>query len=1380
MNSRINNSIGVMLLCLLFITPLLAQTQLSTDKKESIYRVGETANFQARSSTPGTYTYKIYYDTRTEAIESGTISLSGNRTTSIPYRANKAEVVLCSITGPGGSDVAAATFSPFSINPLESEPSDFDQFWNTQKGLVNGLGTNAQTTVFRNNANSTTYTLSLPNIDGRRVYGYMTIPKGSGPFPAAIVFPAFGASAGSVAEEVLVAETGGLITISLSVHNVPVHQQDPNAYQPNNTTNRDEIYYRYALAGAINVVNYLQTRSDFDKRNICAMGVSQGGGLAMLFAGIENRVNLLINSNPALNEHQGHKYKQASGFPYYLSDAVLINGGQSDYDAISRASKYYDAVYANRRFKGSSYTLIGLEDDVVPSATTLAGYNQLSGEKILLLSTTGGHGHPVEYWNGRYDFLRRHYQLNPPAQFTATTKGYHINAGGVKQASTNTALSLNAVVQLESQNLNLPSQWAKVSGPGSVNFANASAASTTVTFSQAGTYQLRFQAQDNRKLDSEGKIYFLSDDVTVNVTTGSTGGGTTSSGNTNGGDTSGSADTSGSTNSTGNLTINCPANINLSAPAGQSSMTVNWNLPSVTSTCTQGSSSTCNTNINGFRYLGQVGSSNYFLSNTLFIWKEAEAHARQNGGTLASVENQQVNDMLQDVGEIIYIGLTDEVNEGTFRWVDGTPLQYTNFQASVSNAGNLDFMALNPWDGSWAYYDEVTAKRYVLEVPCSGNTNNASPTLSQIGGPTSGSNFSVGTTIISYRATDPCGNSETCSFSITVNSTPTNLTINCPSNQTVQIREGDSGINVDWQDPTLFSSCPGGAVLNQISGPAKNSFLQAGNYTISYRSTDNCFNIRTCSFDITVLAAPQPQAPTPISSTINLTCPSNQVVDVSSNESGYTLAWTLPQATTTCTSNTTSCGNQNIAGYTYLGQFNGSNYYVSNDQAKWEKAISAASNTNGHLVKIETEAENNFLKQQLNPDFYLIGLNDNDNEGSFVWTDGSAATYSNFQVNSGNSIHNNYVVFNGWEGSWILRNNLIYLFYILEVPCSGGSAINTTQIVGPTNGSFLPVGTNFIEYEARDACGASAFCNFTITINQLTAESNSVEVDNRTEVEIGTSTNTETSCFITPQAVSIISGNTIGGDIQAVIDGSGLSSTAPTAIHETGNLYEGIWLNDGTDPTIRLDLGSTRTIDGFILWNYAYHHWHVLKRRGIKTFGIATSVDGVSYEQEEIFNATITADSGQPEKAQFFNLAYSRGARFIRLKIYDAQDDVNYVGLGEIRFTNNCEQGLFTDSNMEEAKLITSFQNTATTNLLQEEWRISPNPSHGLLRLSAPAGNSNPTNITVYNEIGKRIYFQQNILDNEVLHLEHLPKGLYLVKIQDDNSHSIIEKIIIQ
>lgn len=54
--------------------------------------------------------------------------------------------------------------------------------------------------------------------------------------------------------------------------------------------------------------------------------------------------------------------------------------------------------------------------------------------------------------------------------------------------------------------------WSKVSGPGTVTFGNANAASTTATFSAAGTYILRLTANDS--------VLSTSDDVTITVNSG--------------------------------------------------------------------------------------------------------------------------------------------------------------------------------------------------------------------------------------------------------------------------------------------------------------------------------------------------------------------------------------------------------------------------------------------------------------------------------------------------------------------------------------------------------------------------------------------------------------------------------------------------------------------------------------------------------------------------------------------------------------------------------------------------------------------------------------------------------------------------------------------
>jgi len=50
--------------------------------------------------------------------------------------------------------------------------------------------------------------------------------------------------------------------------------------------------------------------------------------------------------------------------------------------------------------------------------------------------------------------------------------------------------------------------------------------------------------------------------------------------------------------------------------------------------------------------------------------------------------------------------------------------------------------------------------------------------------------------------------------------------------------------------------------------------------------------------------------------------------------------------------------------------------------------------------------------------------------------------------------------------------------------CNAGSNLNITQTGGPSNGSFLPVGTSTITYEISDNCGNIETCSFNVIITQ--------------------------------------------------------------------------------------------------------------------------------------------------------------------------------------------------------------------------------------------------------------------------------------------------------
>ena len=148
-------------------------------------------------------------------------------------------------------------------------------------------------------------------------------------------------------------------------------------------------------------------------------------------------------------------------------------------------------------------------------------------------------------------------------------------------------------------------------------------------------------------------------------------------------------------------------------------------------------------------------------------------------------------------------------------------------------------------------------------LPNVSTTCTGSPTLTQTGGPASGSSFPLGSTTITYQATDACSNVENCSFNVIVQQTATTLTVNCPGNITESLTGSNTSMPVFWDLPTTSTNCPTGSVtLNQTSGPASGSSFSAGVTTVAYSATDNCGNVENCSFTVTINPASTGEFPT--------------------------------------------------------------------------------------------------------------------------------------------------------------------------------------------------------------------------------------------------------------------------------------------------------------------------------------------------------------------------------------------------------------------------------------------------------------------------------------------------------------------------------------
>ncbi|MEO7080257.1 MAG: HYR domain-containing protein, partial [Flavobacteriales bacterium] len=177
----------------------------------------------------------------------------------------------------------------------------------------------------------------------------------------------------------------------------------------------------------------------------------------------------------------------------------------------------------------------------------------------------------------------------------------------------------------------------------------------------------------------------------------------------------------------------------------------------------------------------------------------------------------------------------------------------------------------------------VTAVNYTMPTA----TDNCSGTVSiapQDPAHASGSQFPLGSTAVTIRASDPFGNSSTCTFSINVVDT-IKPTITCPDPVTVATSAGCSAINPVLGTPVASDNC--GPVTVTNNAPPT---FPLGITNVVWSAKDASGNIRTCIQKVTVKDYTPP----------SITCPPDRNATANSGCATSMVALGTPVAADNC------------------------------------------------------------------------------------------------------------------------------------------------------------------------------------------------------------------------------------------------------------------------------------------------------------------------------------------------------------------------------------------------------------------------------------------------------------------------------------------------
>lgn len=149
----------------------------------------------------------------------------------------------------------------------------------------------------------------------------------------------------------------------------------------------------------------------------------------------------------------------------------------------------------------------------------------------------------------------------------------------------------------------------------------------------------------------------------------------------------------------------------------------------------------------------------------------------------------------------------------------------------------------------------------------------------------SGSQFPVGITTVTYTAYDMVGNTETASFTITVNDVEKPRIENMPSTIDVNQDAGKSYATVSWPEPTAVDNV---GVVSFTSNYTSGSQFNVGETVVTYTATDAANNSYSQSFTITVRDTEKP---------VITGIPSDFTVSTDDGKNYATVTWPEPTAT---------------------------------------------------------------------------------------------------------------------------------------------------------------------------------------------------------------------------------------------------------------------------------------------------------------------------------------------------------------------------------------------------------------------------------------------------------------------------------------------------
>lgn len=269
-------------------------------------------------------------------------------------------------------------------------PDDFGTFWQTTLSEARGLGGDpvlepAATTLKLVEV----FDVTFPGFGGHPVKGWLVLPRDrEGRLPLVVQYVGYGGGRGFPHEQLHWAASGFAYfrmdtrgqgsgwSTGATADPVGSTGQIPGV-MTKGVLNRQDYYYRRLFTDGVRAIDALVGQDFVDADRVAVCGGSQGGGIALAVAGIDERVKAVMPDVPFLCDFP-RAVRVAARDPYGEIVRYLAQHRDKK-ERVFETLRYFDGVNFASQSRAAALFSVALMDDICPPSTVYGAYKAFAG-----------------------------------------------------------------------------------------------------------------------------------------------------------------------------------------------------------------------------------------------------------------------------------------------------------------------------------------------------------------------------------------------------------------------------------------------------------------------------------------------------------------------------------------------------------------------------------------------------------------------------------------------------------------------------------------------------------------------------------------------------------------------------------------------------------------------------------------------------------------------------------------------------------------------------------------------------------------------------------------------------------------------------------------